>query len=155
MARYVTKVRTTRPADEVFAYLADLRNFADWDPGVRRVAQVEGDGAGPDTVFDVTVAGVGRDLTLRYVTLEYDAPREVLVRAESTLFTSVDRITVETVETVDADGADGGTIVTYDADLRLNGLFRVGDLGLRLVFGRIGDRAAAGLRRALDGQQAT
>ncbi len=88
-------MRTHRPADEVFTHLADLRNFAESDPGVRRVTQVEGDGPGPDTVFDVTVAGVGRDLTLRYATVEY---------------------------------------------------------GPRLVFGRIGDRAAAGLRRVLDGQ---
>jgi hypothetical protein len=34
----------------------------------------------------------------------------------------------------------------------LNGVLRVGDLGLRLVFGQIGDRAAAGLRRALGAQ---
>lgn len=144
MARYITKVRTDRPADEVFPYLADLRNFAEWDPGVRRVAQVEGDGAGPDAVFDVTVAGVGRDLTLRYRTVEYAPPRSLLVLAESTLFTSEDRITVE--------AEDGGCVVTYDADLRLNGVLRLADPGLRLVFGRIGDRAAAGLRQALDGQ---
>jgi carbon monoxide dehydrogenase subunit G len=144
MARYITKVRTGRPADEVFGYLADLRNFAEWDPGVRRVTQVEGDGAGPDAVFDVTVAGVGRDLTLRYRTVEYAPTRDLLVLAESTLFTSEDRITVE----VD----DAGTVVTYDADLRLNGVLRLADPGLRLVFGRIGDRAAAGLRQALDGQ---
>jgi carbon monoxide dehydrogenase subunit G len=144
MARYVTKLRTDRDPDAVFAYLADLRSFAEWDPGVRRVVQVEGDGAGPGAVFDVTVAGVGRDLTLRYRTTEYDPPREILVLATSWLFTSEDRITVE------AD--DAGTVVTYDADLRLNGVLRLGDPGLRLAFGRIGDRAAAGLRRALDGQ---
>jgi carbon monoxide dehydrogenase subunit G len=129
----------------VFTYLADLRNFAEWDPGVRRVEQVEGDGGGPDTVFDVTVAGPRRDLTLRYRTVEYDAPRELLVIATDRFLTSEDRITVE--ETAD------GTIVTYDADLRLQGALRVADLGLRLVFGRIGDRAAAGLRRVLDGQK--
>jgi hypothetical protein len=61
---------------------------------------VEGSGGGPDAVFDVTVAGIGRDLTLRYVTKEY-------------------------------------------------GALRLGDPGLRLMFGRIGDRAAAGLRRVL------
>lgn len=144
MARYVTKVRTQRPSDEVFAYLADLRHFAEWDPGVRRVAQVEGDGAGPDAVFDVTVAGVGRDLTLRYRTVEYAPPRVLVVLAKSKMFTSEDRITVE------AD--DAGAVVTYDAALRLNGVLRVGDPVLRLAFGRIGDRAAAGLRRVLDGQ---
>ena len=144
MARYVTKVRTAKTTQEAFAYLADLRNFAEWDPGVKAVKQVEGSGGGPDSVFDVTVASPGRDLTLRYVTKEYDAPRDLLVMARSFVFTSIDRITVE------PDGT--GSVVTYDADLRLNGVLRVGDLGLRLMFGRIGDRAAAGLRRALGAQ---
>jgi len=145
VARYVTTLRTDRDAEEVFAYLADLRNFAEWDPGVRRVAQVEGDGAGRGAAFDVTIDGVWPELTLRYRTISYEPPRELLVLAESRLFTSEDRITVET--------DDVGTVVTYDADLRLNGVLRLGDLGLRLVFGRIGDRAAAGLRRALDGER--
>ena len=144
MARYVTTVRTAKAPQEVFAYMADLRNFAEWDPGVKAVTQVEGSGGGPDSVFDVTVAGVGRDLTLRYVTEEYDAPRNLLVVARSAVFTSIDRITVK------PDGT--GSVVTYDADLRLNGVLRIGDLGLRLMFGHIGDRAAAGLRRVLDAQ---
>jgi len=118
MARYVTTVRTAKTPQEAFAYMADLRNFAEWDPGVKAVRQVEGSGGGPDTVFDVTVAGPGRDLTLRYVTKEYDAPRNLLVVARSSVFTSIDRITVE------PDGT--GSVVTYDADLRLNGVLRVG-----------------------------
>ena len=141
MARYVTTVRTAKTPQQAFTYMADLRNFAEWDPGVKAVRQVKGSGGGPDAVFDVTVAGPVVDLTLRYVTEEYDAPRNLLVVARSTVFTSIDRITVE------PDGT--GSVVTYDADLRLNGVLRVGDLGLRLVFGVIGDRAAAGLRRAL------
>lgn len=145
MARYVTRVRTPRSPEEAFAYLADLRRFADWDPGVRRVTQVAGEGAGPGAEFDVTVAGVGRDLTLRYRTVEYGPPSNLLVVARSALFVSEDRITVE------PDG--NGSVVTYDADLRLRGVLRLGDPMLRLAFGRIGDRAAAGLRRALDGEK--
>ena len=128
---------------EAFAYMADLGNFVEWDPGVKAVKQLQGSGGGKDAVFDVTVAGLGPspDLTLRYVTEEHDAPRNLLVVARSSVFTSIDRITVE------PDGT--GSVVTYDADLRLNGVLRVGDLGLRLMFGQIGDRAAAGLRRVL------
>lgn len=144
MARYVTKVRTAWTPQKAFAYMADLRNFTKWDPGVKAVEQVKGSGGGLDAVFDVTVAGPVLDLTLRYVTEEHDAPRNLLVVARSFIFTSIDRITVE------PDGT--GSIVTYDADLRLNGPLRIGDLGLRLVFDRIGDRAAAGLRRVLGGQ---
>lgn len=147
MARYVTKVRTDRAADEVFMYLADLTNFAEWDPGVSRSVQVTGDGPGANTAFDVTVASVGRPLTLRYETVTYDPPHELVVRAHSRVFTSIDSISVDTV--------DGSTVVTYDADLRLNGVLGLLDGGLKLVFGKIGDRAAAGLRRVLDGQDAT
>ena len=144
MAQYVTTVRTAKTPQKAFDYMADLRNFAEWDPGVKAVKQVEGSGGGPDAVFDVTVDGPGSGLTLRYVTKEHDAPRNLLVVARSLIFTSIDRITVE------PDGT--GSAVTYDADLRLNGVLRIGDLGLRLVFGRIGDRAAAGLRRKLGAQ---
>ena len=146
MARYVTTVRSAKTPQEAFAYMADLGNFVEWDPGVKAVRQVEGSGGGPDAVFDVTVVAPGPDLTLRYVTEEYDAPHNLLVVARSIVFTSIDRITVE------PDGT--GSLVTYDADLRLNGVLRVGDLGLRLVFGQIGNRAAAGLRRALGAQVA-
>ena len=146
MARYVTTVRSAKTPREAFAYMADLRNFAEWDPGVKAVRQVEGSGGGPDAVFDVTVVAPGPDLTLRYVTEEHDAPHNLLVVARSSVFTSIDRITVE------PDGT--GSVITYDADLSLNGVLRVGDLGLRLVFGQIGDRAAAGLRRVLGAQVA-
>ena len=55
MARYVTTVRTGRSAADAFAFMADLRNFAEWDPGVSKVVQVEGNGGGRDAVFDVTL----------------------------------------------------------------------------------------------------
>jgi carbon monoxide dehydrogenase subunit G len=144
MARYVTKVRTARFAEDAFAYMSDLRNFAQWDPGVKAVTQAEGDGPGLGAAFDVVVATGRRDMTLRYRTTTFEPPKELLVVATSKMFTSEDRVMVET----DASG----TVVTYDAELRLNGLLRFADAGLGLVFKRIGDRAAAGLRRALDGQ---
>lgn len=146
MARYVTKVRTPWSIEDAFEYMADLRNFAEWDPGVTAAVQAEGDGGGPDTAFDVTVNGVGRGLTLRYVTVEHTPPRYVRVVAEDRFLTSDDRITVE------ADGDQ--TVVTYQADLTLNGVLGLADPLLRLAFRRIGDRAAAGLRKALEGVEA-
>ena len=143
MARYVTKVRTSWAAEKAFAYMADLNNFARWDPGVRNVTQTEGTGGGPGAVFAVTVAGVPKDIVLTYHTIEYLAPTTVLVIAKSRVFTSEDRITVT------PDG--GGSIVEYDAQLRLNGVLGFVDLALRPFFNRIGARAAQGLRVALEG----
>lgn len=145
MARYRTTVRTDLAPADSFAFMADLRNFEHWDPGVQRATQVEGEGGGPDASFDVVVDAPGKGLTLRYVTTEYDAPRHVVVRAESRMFTSLDRIDVE------PDGT--GSLVTYDAELRLNGPLAVFDLVLRPFFDRIGGRADEGLQRALHGEK--
>lgn len=145
MARYSTTVRTSMPPSEAFAYMADLRNFERWDPGVTKVVQVSGEGGGPDATFDVDVKSVGGTTTLRYVTVRHEAPRTVQVEARSKLLTSIDRIDVV------ADGDD--SLVTYDAELRLNGPLALFDPVMRLVFGRIGDRAAAGLERALSGER--
>ena len=73
MTRYQTKLRTPLSAEQAFAYMADLRNFAEWDPGVRRVTQVEGTGGGTGAVFDVTLA-TKRENTLRYHTAVFDPP---------------------------------------------------------------------------------
>jgi carbon monoxide dehydrogenase subunit G len=145
MARYRTTIRTPRTPEDAFAFMADLRNFESWDPGVRRAIQVDGDGGGPDATFDVVVDAPGKGLTLRYVTTEYDLPRHVTVRAESKMFTSLDRIDV----VPDGDGS----LVTYDAELVLNGPLGGLDIVLRPFFDRIGGRADRGLQEALDGKK--
>lgn len=143
MARYVVTVLTPRSPRAAFAYMADLRNFAEWDPGVKRVTQVEGTGGGPDASFDVVVKSGRGELTLRYVTTKYDDPLRVVIEARSRMLTSIDRISV-------ADTADGCR-VTYDAELKLNGPLRCADFVLKPFFKRIGDRAARGLTTALAG----
>jgi carbon monoxide dehydrogenase subunit G len=145
MAQYVTTIETPRSPAEAFAYMADLRNFAEWDPGVESARQVEGDGPGADTAYDVTVHAPGKGLTLRYRTTDYDEPRSIVVRATSRTFTSEDAVTVEP--------AEAGSLVTYRAQLDLNGPLRVFDLVLRPIFARIAGRANDGLLRALDGIQ--
>ncbi len=143
MAHYLVRVRSPKSPVEAFDYMANLANFAEWDPGVTRVEQSEGEGAGPGAVFDVTVKGLRAPL--RYRTTQFEPPTTVVARAESRSLTSLDTITVE------SDAA--GSIVTYDAELTLNGLLGLADPILRLMFGRIGDRAAAGLIRVLDGER--
>jgi carbon monoxide dehydrogenase subunit G len=145
MAQYITTVSTPRSPADAFAYMADLRNFAEWDPGVQAAVQVDGDGGGAGASFDVTVDAPGKGLTLRYETIEYSAPTTVTVKATSKMFTSLDRIDVT------PDGA--GSIVRYDAQLLLNGPLRIFDVALRPIFGRIGGRANTGLLKALDGEQ--
>jgi carbon monoxide dehydrogenase subunit G len=143
MARYVVTVRTARTPEAAFAYMADLRNFAEWDPGVKRVTQIEGSGGGPGAAFDVVVKSGRGELNLRYVTTRYDEPSVVVIEARSRMLTSIDRVTVA--------NSVAGCHVTYDAELKLNGVLRCADFVLKPLFKRIGDRAANGLTTALDG----
>lgn len=147
MPHYRTTVDTPWSQQRAFGYLSDLEHFAEWDPGVKRSVQVAGDGIAVGAAFDVTVGGVGRDMTLRYEIIELDSPDRVEVRAETGTLLSVDVMTFERAD-------DGGCRVTYDADLSLKGAVRFANPLLSVVFGRIGDRAAAGLRQVLEGTAA-
>ena len=147
MARYVVHVKTPSDAQTAFAYMADLNNFAQWDPGVQNVEQVTGTTPEPGAEYDVTVDGVPKPLTLRYRITEFEPHTSLVAKAESRLLTSLDRITVAKAE--DGDGC----VVTYDAELTLNGPLGLADPLLGVAFGRIGDKAAAGLVEALNGEQ--
>jgi len=60
MARYVTSVATPLSATEAFSYMADVTHFVEWDPGVKRVRRVTGDGAGVGAAYDLTVQAAER-----------------------------------------------------------------------------------------------
>lgn len=119
-----------------------MTTFSAWDPGISNVVQQSGSGPGPHAVFDVTVGSIaGRAITLRYATEEYSPDSTVLLVGRNAQFTSIDRITI--VPTT------SGCDVTYDATLTMNGVLSPLNVLLGLVFNRIGDRAARGLRRFL------
>lgn len=145
MAQYTVHVRTPRPPADAFEFMADMTNFEDWDPGVERAVQAQGAGVGPDTAFDLDVKGPVGSLTLRYEISEFDAPNRFVATARSSTLTSIDAISVR------PDGE--GSIVTYEAELTLNGPLRVADPLLGLAFDRIAGRAADGLIRVLDGER--
>ena len=146
MARFTVHIHTPRSVEDAFDYLADLRNFAEWDPGVNGVEQISGSGGGPDAVFDVRVKGFVGEMTLRYRTVEYERPERLVVRAETAALVSEDTIAV-------ADVPLGGSLVTYDAQLHLRHVLRVADPLLSRGFEKVVERAAAGLERHLDGER--
>ena len=107
MPRFQATVRSPWPASRAYLYLVDLEHFAEWDPGTERAEQVE------PGAYDVTVSTLGRSLTLRYEVKDADAPRRLVVGAETKTLELVDDITIEEVP--------DGSIVTYDATLRSSG----------------------------------
>jgi carbon monoxide dehydrogenase subunit G len=145
MARYLVSVRTPRSPEEAFRLLADLSRFESWHPAVVSSQQIHGRGPGPDTSYRMKVAALGRTMMLDSRVTEFDEPSRVVAVASTSWFRLEDTITVE------PDGA--GSIVTYDTEMILSGLARVGRPLLGLALKRIGDPAAVGLARALDGER--
>jgi hypothetical protein len=122
--------------------MADLRNFAQWDRNIIKVEQINGDGPGINTVFDITVRGLGgRPSVLRYTTIEFEAPHNILVKGRNSIFTSIDRVTVTPTST--------GCDVTYDAILTANWIVAPMNLFLGAVFNKVGASATKGLRKVL------
>jgi carbon monoxide dehydrogenase subunit G len=142
MARFVDTVMTsTWSQDEAFSYMADVRNFAEWDPGTERVVQVQGGGSGPIAEYDVTVKMGSRTMTLRYAVTEWDPPHRVVLEASKPWMRLRDEITIDRV--------DADTLVTYDARITLRGPLQVFDRLLERQFRKVGERGAAGLRQKL------
>jgi len=142
MARYHATVETRQNAADAFAYLADFSSTAQWDPGVVEAERLT---EGPITIgatFRVVTLFLGRRIPLDYEVTALEPGRRVVLRADNGTIRSTDEITV--------CAADAGSVVNYDADLRLLGALRFADPLLRLAFRRIGDRARAGLARELD-----
>ncbi len=142
MAHYVTTVPSSKTPEEAFAYMSDIRNFAQWDKGIKKIDQVIGDGAGMGSGYDITVKGVGgKDSIFRYITLECDSPTNVLVKGKNWMFTSVDRVTI----TPTATGCD----VTYDAVLTANLVVWPMNIWLGRIFDKVGAVATRGLKKVL------
>lgn len=149
MAHYRTSIQSSKSADEAFAYLSDLRNFDQWDPGTVSAAQVVGREPGLGAEYDLSVKGPLGNLAFRYVTTEFEPPRRFVVKGTNRFFTSIDRITIE--PTIGVAPRGSGSIVGYHAELLLNGPLSIFDKVLDKGFRGPGDKAAAGLARVLDG----
>lgn len=143
MPAYVATIDSPLPPDEVWALVADVRRFAEWDPGTLRSVQVAGDGPGPDAAYVLTVKGVPRPLDLRYEVTRFEPPGLLALVADTGVLRSVDEISLA------ASGA--GTRLTYRAELSLHGPWRIATPVLALAFGRIGRQAEEGLRAFVQG----
>jgi hypothetical protein len=144
MASYHATVSSTRPPDEVFAYLADFRSVAEWDPSVRSAVHVNGDDPiSVGAIFRVTTKTTLSEVALDYTTIELERPDRIVLRGENNSMVSLDTIVIR------GDG-HGGAAVTYDAKIDLKGMRKLADPLLQLGFKRLGDKARDGLRGKLN-----
>ncbi len=144
MAHYETSVTTALAPDVAFSMMADMTRFAEWDPGVQKAKQISGTEPGLDAVYELLVNGVGPApaTPLKYKMREFTAGERYRAVAKAKFFQSDDIVTV----TPNGDGC----IVKYEADLLLNGPFKIFDPLLGPIFNKIGDAAAEGLQTFLN-----
>ena len=91
--------------------------------------------------YEVITGFAGRDMKLSYRTVEVDRPSKVVrISDRHGEDSRHDRVHGETKK---------GCEVKYDARIPTNGLAKVIDPLFSLIFKRVGDRAAASLRKAL------
>jgi len=138
MARYTRTIDVPVAADEAFAYLSRFSNTAEWDPGVAAAEQLTPDPVGLGSRFSVEARFLGRTVPLVYEITAFEPTGQVTLRAENAFTVSEDTIQV-------AVAAPTAARVTYDADLRLRGVWRVFGPVLEVAFRRIGDAALEGL----------
>jgi carbon monoxide dehydrogenase subunit G len=139
--RYHTSVATPRRPEEAFDFMAAFENIATWDPGVVEAERIGSGDVGVGSRFRVVVSSAGRKLPLEYRITEFERPHRVRLVAETSTLRSIDEITVEATPAT--------TTVGYDARLELVGALGIFNPAVAVVLRRIGDRAAAGLRRVL------
>ena len=143
MARYRTTFTSLTSPEAAFDYLSRFSTTSEWDPGVVEARDLTPDPVGLGSTFEVISSFLGRRVPLRYEIVKYQFPRRVVLRAENSSVRSTDTITCEA-------GADGTTVVSYEAILEPRGPARAMAPVFALLFRRIGDRAAAGLRAGVD-----
>jgi hypothetical protein len=149
MAHYRTTFATSTPAERAFDYLSRFSTTAEWDPGVVEAHDLDPGPVSVGSAFHIVSSVAGARVPLRYEIIELDRPNRVVLRAQNWSVTSLDTITV--AHEPDRGPDEGGlTTITYEADLAPRGVTRLFSPLLALAFGRIGDRAAAGLRDAVD-----
>lgn len=146
MAQHSISVKTPWSVERAFEFMADIRNYKAWDPGVHDVDLVAGDGPGLNAAFAVTVDGFSGPMTLTYVVTSFDSPKRFTVKAENDMLTSLDETTVV--------AAGEGSLVTYAAELTLSDSVGISDEDFAKTFKMIANKAADGLAEALEGVRA-
>jgi uncharacterized protein YndB with AHSA1/START domain len=128
-----------RPLDEVFDYVADLRNEREWNPGAVRVDKLDDGDVRAGSRFDAEYKGAG---ALEIEVLECQRPRMLryLSSGRSMRLTS----------TIECSAAPGATSVRMRMDVEPRGMLRLASPLMRPMLQRQFAASADRLRDTLD-----
>jgi len=106
-SKFTTSVHIDRPVDDVFAYVADPRNFPAWNSAVESVS-----GSGKEFVMQRQLPGGRATNDLEVTTSDSPATFEIRTTSGPTPFVYRYRF----------DPAGAGTLLTLEAEVELPGL---------------------------------
>jgi carbon monoxide dehydrogenase subunit G len=142
MPNYTGTVESPKPVEEVFRYMADFSNTADWDPNITAAAVTSaGDPVAVGATFHVVQGSGLTKVELDYETVELVDGQKVVLRSETGSLVSIDTITVAP--------KGSGSEVTYDVDIELKGARKLAEPVMAVLLKRIGDQARKGLQEQL------
>lgn len=109
-----------RPLEEVFDYVADMRNASDYSAELVEARKTSNGPVGLGTTFAITAQILGRRLESNTEIVDYEPYRTFALEHDAgPLKAQDDRFTFER--------ADGGTRVTHRVEAESGGLFRFAD----------------------------
>lgn len=139
MARQQRIVTTGADPRRVHEYLADFTNATEWDHGTVSCDLVSGDG-GPGSVYRNISTFGGREVEVMYTVEDVTYPNVELIGRNGK--TSLhDRIRV--------DEHGEGSSVQYDAELTSDGVLKLAEPVMALLFKRLADKTEHTLAQAL------
>jgi carbon monoxide dehydrogenase subunit G len=136
------RIETSLPLEPTFAFVADFANAQAWDPGVASSVRVD---PGPVAVGARYLLGVrmgGRVTPMEYVVTQLEPGRRVVLAGHGSGVVAVDDISFE--------ATPSGTVISYVADIRLQGVMRLLAPFAGGAFRKIAANARDGMQRALD-----
>ena len=134
-------VEVPRPVEDVFAYVSNFGNAAQWDPGVAASTKTSPGRVGVGTAFDLRVRFGPRSIPMAYVIRVYAPPTRVVLEGTGDSVHALDDIAFA--------ATPRGTRITYAADITLRGAAGVVEPWLKGALDRVGKNAIQGLHAAL------
>ena len=128
MAHAENQITINRPAEEVYAFLADGLNNPKWRPGVQTIALKSGSAGETGAVYSQTLTGPkGRPLQGDYEITEAKPGRLLAFHVVVGPARPVGRYSLTDATNGSTDGSTDGTTVRFSLDLKLPLLMRVLD----------------------------
>jgi uncharacterized protein YndB with AHSA1/START domain len=139
MISWESSMFIARPAEELFAYVADVRNDPTWHSDVKSATIIQGNGSiGKGTVFDVKARVSGTEEIV-----EYDAPHRVVLQGG-------DMGKMVPTDTRTITPGDGGVTFTRRVDLEASGFMGWMAKKMRGTASKRNDRFVENLKNLLE-----